>query len=85
MSYKRKQITHVGILEIFIAIVAIENPESEDPLPTDEVPGPFGDAGGVGGRLTVDEIHKVCGSWKAPSHFSAPGLAVFFHEVHHLF
>ena len=26
-------------------LVAIENPESEDPLSTDEVPGPFEDAG----------------------------------------
>ena len=31
---------------------AIENPESEDPLSTDKVP--FEDAGGDGGRPTVE-------------------------------
>ena len=57
-------------------LVAIENPESEDSLSTDEVLGPFEDAGGDGGRPTVDEVQEFCGSWKAASHFTPPGPAV---------
>jgi hypothetical protein len=60
---------------------AIENPESEDPLYTDKVPVPFEDAGGDGGRLTVDEVQELCGSWKAASHFTPPGPAVCFDET----
>ena len=59
---------------------AIENPESEDPLSTDNVLVPFEDAGGDGGRLTVDEVQEFCGSWKAASHFTPPGPAVCFDE-----
>uniref|UniRef100_A0A8C7LTA0 PiggyBac transposable element-derived protein domain-containing protein n=1 Tax=Oncorhynchus mykiss TaxID=8022 RepID=A0A8C7LTA0_ONCMY len=63
-------------------LVAIENPESEFPLSTDEVPGPFEDAGGDGGRPTVDEVQEFCGSWKATSHFTPPGPAVCFDDSH---
>ncbi|XP_041711128.1 piggyBac transposable element-derived protein 4 isoform X3 [Coregonus clupeaformis] len=61
-------------------LMGIENPESEDPLPTDKVPGPSEDAGGDGRRPTVGEVLEVCGSWKATSHFSPPGPAVGFDE-----
>ena len=57
-------------------LVVIENPESEFPLSIEEVP--FEDAGGDGGRPTVDKVQEFCGSWKAPSHFSPPDLAGFF-------
>ena len=53
---------------------AIENPESN------KVPVPFEDAGGDGGRPTVDEVQEFCGSWKAASHFTPPGPAVCFDE-----
>ncbi|XP_045072024.1 piggyBac transposable element-derived protein 4-like [Coregonus clupeaformis] len=96
MSFKRRQLTNVEILEIFVNsdsesesqksdsdreellpnLVAIENPESEDPLSTDGVPGSPEDAGGDGGRPTVDEVHEVCGS----CHFTTPGPAVCFDE-----
>jgi hypothetical protein len=59
---------------------AIENPESEEPLSTDKVPVPFDDAGGDGGRPTMDEVQGFCGSWKADSHFTPPGPAVCFDE-----
>uniref|UniRef100_A0A674BS31 PiggyBac transposable element-derived protein domain-containing protein n=1 Tax=Salmo trutta TaxID=8032 RepID=A0A674BS31_SALTR len=41
---------------------------------------PFEDAGGDGGRPTVDEVQGFCGSWKAASHFTPPGPAVCFDE-----
>ena len=37
-------------------LVAIETPESEDPLLTDKVPGPSEDAGGDVGRAIVGEV-----------------------------
>ena len=95
MSFKRRQLTNVEILEISEYesrgsdsdseelppnLVAIENPESEDSLSTDEVPGPFEDAGGDGGRPTVDEVQEFCGSWKAASHFTPPVPAVCVDE-----
>ncbi|XP_064868624.1 piggyBac transposable element-derived protein 4-like [Oncorhynchus nerka] len=46
--------------ELPLNLVAIENPESEFPLSTEEVPGPFEDAGGDGGRPTVDEVQEFC-------------------------
>jgi hypothetical protein len=49
-------------------------------LSTDEVPVPFADAGGDGGRPTVDEVQEFCGSWKAASHLTPPGLVVYFDE-----
>ncbi|XP_024002130.1 piggyBac transposable element-derived protein 4 [Salvelinus sp. IW2-2015] len=61
-------------------LMGIENPESEDPLTTDKVSGPSEDAGGDGGTPTVGEVLEVCGSWKATSHFTPPGLAVGFDE-----
>ena len=74
----RKQILRVTVRS---CPPAIENPESEDPLSTDKVPAPFEDAGGDGGRLTVDEVQEFCGSWKAASHFTPPVPAVCFDET----
>ena len=49
-------------------------------MSTDEVSGPFEDAGGDVGRPTVDAVQEFCGSLKAASHFTSTGTAVCFAE-----
>ena len=68
------------ILTVVSCPPAHENPESEDSLTIDKVPGPFEEAGGDGGRLTMDEVQEFCGSWKAASNFTPPGPAGCFDE-----
>jgi hypothetical protein len=66
--------------ELLSKLVPFKNAESEDPLPTDEVPGPSDDGGGDGGRPTVGELQQVCSSWNAASHFTHSEPAVHFDE-----
>ena len=80
MKVRNQIITVTVRKELPPNLVAIENHESEDPLSTDKVPLPFEDAGGDGGRPTVDTVQEFCGSWKTTSHFTPPGLAVCFDE-----